>query len=166
MFTKNADVTYPFIIGMLLAQFFMFAFGIIISRYTHIVSDVPNYMMFGAVMILCVFGSYCVQNSFEDVKIMFALGIMMIIFKKFGIPSAPIVLGIILGPLAEENFLKGSLIANTDVGVWNYFFTGTINLTLIGLSALSLGYAVFSEIKHARRMKMRSNAANKETGNV
>ena len=116
LFTKNADITYPFIIGMFLAQFFMFGFGILASRYTHVVSNVPNYMMFGTVMILCVFGSYCVQNSFDDVLIMFSLGALMLLFKKLGIPSAPIVLGIILGPLAEENFLRGRLIANTDVG--------------------------------------------------
>lgn len=158
LFTKNADITYPFIIGMFLAQFFMFAFGIIISRYTHIVSDVPNYMMCGAVMVLCVFGSYCVQNSYEDVQIMFALGIMMILFKKLGIPGAPIVLGIILGPLAEENFLKGLLIANTDVGAWNYFFTGFINQALIGLSVLSLAYAIYSEIKYARRAKAKGQS--------
>ena len=82
----------------------MFGFGILASRYTHVVSNVPNYMMFGTVMILCVFGSYCVQNSFDDVLIMFSLGALMLLFKKLGIPSAPIVLGIILGPLAEENF--------------------------------------------------------------
>ena len=119
LFTKNADITYPFIIGMFLAQFFMFGFGILASRYTHVVSNVPNYMMFGTVMILCVFGSYCVQNSFDDVLIMFSLGALMLLFKKLGIPSAPIVLGIILGPLAEENFLRGRLIANTDGCLWH-----------------------------------------------
>ena len=91
LFTKNADITYPFIIGMFLAQFFMFGFGILASRYTHVVSNVPNYMMFGTVMILCVFGSYCVQNSFDDVLIMFSLGALMLLFKKLGIPSAPII---------------------------------------------------------------------------
>lgn len=164
LFTKNADITYPFIIGMFLAQFFMFGFGIVVSRYTHIVSDVPNYMMFGAVMILCVFGSYCVQNSFEDVLIMFGLGVMMLVFKKLGFPSAPIVLGIILGPLAEENFLRGQLIANTDVGMWRYFFTGTINQVLIGLCLLSLCYAVYSEVRFARRAKARLAAEQQAAG--
>lgn len=162
LFTKNADITYPFIIGMFIAQFFMFGFGILASRYTHVVSNVPNYMMFGIVMILCVFGSYCVQNSFTDVLIMFGLGALMLLFKKLGIPSAPIVLGIILGPLAEENFLRGRLIANTDVGMWQYFFSGTLNQALISLCLLSLIYAVYSEIRFARRAKARLAARQKE----
>lgn len=166
LFTKNADITYPFIIGMFLAQFFMFGFGILASRYTHVVSNVPNYMMFGTVMILCVFGSYCVQNSFDDVLIMFSLGALMLLFKKLGIPSAPIVLGIILGPLAEENFLRGRLIANTDVGLWQYFFSGTLNQVLIGLCVLSLAYAIFSEIRFARRAKARLASQQKEAANA
>lgn len=162
LFTKNADITYPFIIGMFLAQFFMFGFGILASRYTHMVSDIPNYMMFGAVMILCVFGSYCVQNSMEDVYIMFGLGVLMLLFKKLDIPSAPIVLGIILGPLAEENFLRGRMIANTDVGMWQYFFTGGINQALIGLCLLSLVYSIYTEIRFARRAKARLAQAAEE----
>ena len=140
----------------------MFGFGILASRYTHVVSNVPNYMMFGIVMILCVFGSYCVQNSFADVLIMFCLGALMLLFKKLGIPSAPIVLGIILGPLAEENFLRGRLIANTDVGMWQYFFSGSLNQTLIGLCLLSLVYAVYGEIRFARRARARLAAQQKE----
>ena len=166
LFTKNADITYPFIIGMFLAQFFMFGFGILASRYTHVVSNVPNFMMFGTVMILCVFGSYCVQNSFDDVLIMFSLGALMLLFKKLGIPSAPIVLGIILGPLAEENFLRGRLIANTDVGLWQYFFSGTLNQILIGLCVLSLAYAIFSEIRFARRAKARLASQQKEAAHA
>ena len=60
----------------------------------------------------------------------------MFVLAKFGFPSAPIVLGIILGPIAEENFLRGKMIADTDVGVFSYFFTGGLNLALIALCLL------------------------------
>ena len=77
-----------------------------------------------------------------------------------------IVLGIILGPLAEENFLRGRLIANTDVGLWQYFFSGTLNQVLIGLCVLSLAYAIFSEIRFARRAKARLASQQKEAANA
>ncbi len=44
-------------------------------------------MMFAAVMILCVFGSYCVQNSYEDVFLMFILGVLMFVLAKFVVPE-------------------------------------------------------------------------------
>ena len=146
--------------GLLLAQFFMCFFGLLASRYSHLVANAPNYMMFAAVMILCVFGSYCVQNSYEDVILMFILGVLMFVLAKFGFPSAPIVLGIILGPIAEENFLRGKMIADTDVGVFSYFFTGGLNLALIALCLLSLIWGIYSEVKYMRNHSRKAAAAN------
>ena len=104
--------------------------------------------MFAAVMILCVFGSYCVQNSYEDVILMFILGVLMFVLAKFGFPSAPIVLGIILGPIAEENFLRGKMIADTDVGVFS------------ALCLLSLIWGIYSEVKYMRNHSRKAAAAN------
>ncbi len=152
LFTEKADVTYTFISGLLLA-----------SRYSHLVANAPNYIMFGAVMILCVFGSYCVQNSYEDVILMFILGVLMFALGKLGFPSAPIVLGIILGPIAEENFLRGKMIAETDVGVFAYFFTGGLNIALILLCLLSLVWGIYSEVRFTRLQSQKNaGAAGKE----
>lgn len=162
LFTEKAEITYTFIAGLFLAQFTMLIFGLLASRYSHLVANAPNYMMFAAVMILCVFGSYCVQNSYEDVLVMFMLGVLMFVMGKFGFPSAPIVLGLILGPIAEENFLRGEMIAQTSNGVFNYFFTGTLNIVLIGLCILSLAWGLYSEVKFARKMKAQAAAQTGE----
>ena len=114
------------------------------------VMSVPNLYMIAAVTVLAVFGTYSVQNSFDDVIVMFALGALMYIGAKLGFSAAPVVLGIILGPIAEDNFLKGKLIADTDVGVFAYFFTGTMNITIILLCAASIAYSIYGEIKAAR----------------
>lgn len=163
LFTTNADVTYTFISGMVLAQFFMFFFGVLASRYSYFISNAPNYVMFAAVTILSVFGSYCVQNSYEDVLIMYGLGVLMFAFAKLGFPSAPIVLGLILGPIAEENFIRGKMIAETDGTVFAYFCTGTVNMVLIALCLGSLFWGIYSEIKFMRKSKARA-AAKEQTG--
>ncbi|MDP3430661.1 MAG: tripartite tricarboxylate transporter permease, partial [Desulfomicrobium sp.] len=77
LFTKHADVAYTFIASMIVAQIAMVVFGIMISRYSHIVMNIPNIFMVAAVTVLCVYGSYSVQNSMDDVIIMFSLGLIM-----------------------------------------------------------------------------------------
>lgn len=151
LFTVNADVTYTFISGMVLAQFCMFFFGILASRYSYLVSNAPNHIMLGAVTILSVFGAYCVQNSYEDVLIMYALGVLMFAMGKLGFPSAPVVLGLILGPIAEENFLRGKMIAETDMGIVAYFCTGPVNMALIALCVVSLVWGIYGELRYLRR---------------
>lgn len=76
---------------------------------------------------------------------------VMFVLNKLGFPSAPLVLGIILGPIAEENFLRGKMIAETDVGLFSYFCTGELNLMLIALSVFSFAWGIVGEIKYARK---------------
>lgn len=153
LFINNAPITYTFIGSLVLAQIAMCIFGCLLSRYSYMVMSVPNLFMIAAVTILSVYGTYSVQNSFDDVIVMFSLGTLMYLGRKFGFSPAPVVLGIILGPIAENNYLKGRLIAETDVGVWNYFFTGGMNLIIIGLVAASIAFSVYGEIKAYRKAK-------------
>ncbi|MFO8088976.1 MAG: tripartite tricarboxylate transporter permease [Desulfatiglandaceae bacterium] len=151
LFITNADVTYTFIASLVLAQITMCIFGIMLSRYSYMVMSVSNLYMLAAVTVLAVYGTYSVQNSFDDVIVMFSLGTLMYIGSKFGFSAAPVVLGIILGPIAENNFLKGKMIADTDVGVWTYFFTGYINIIIILLCVGSIAYSIYGEMKLYRR---------------
>ncbi len=114
---------------------------------------VHNLYMIAAVTVLAVFGTYSVQNSFDDVIVMFTLGTLMYAGSKFGFSAAPVVLGIILGPIAEDNFLKGKLIAETDVGVFSYFFSGSMNITIISLCVASIAYAIYGEIRVFKKIQ-------------
>lgn len=153
LFINNADVTYTFISAMILAQIAMCIFGIAMSRFSYLVMSVSNLMMLAAVTVLAVYGTYSVQNSFSDVIVMFGLGLAMYVGSKFGFSAAPVVLGIILGPIAEDNFLKGKMIADTEVGVFSYFFTGTINIIVILLCVFSIGWSIYGEIKMMKKSK-------------
>ena len=59
--------------------------------------------MAAAVSVLAVFGTYSIQNSYSDVLVMMVLGVGMYFASKLGFSAAPIVLGIILGPIAVHN---------------------------------------------------------------
>lgn len=159
LFLNNADVTYTFIASLVLGQLAMCFFGITLSRYSYMVMNVPNLHMIAAVTILAVFGTYSVQNSFDDVIVMFALGTLMYVGRKFGFSPAPVVLGIILGPIAEDNYLKGKMIADTDVGALTYFFTGKINIIVILLCAASIAYSIYGEVKAYKKAKAKEKTA-------
>jgi len=153
LFTKHIEVTLNFMAGILAAQFFMCAGGLFIARYAQHIVKVPALIMIGAISVLAVVGSYGVQNSMDDVVIMLGLGLLTYGAMKLGFPVAPAVLGIILGPIAEENFLRGKLIGDTDAGAFNYFFTGEVNQVLIAFSVFSIAWGVWVEYRNYKRMK-------------
>ena len=125
----------------------MCIFGLYIAGLAARVAQVPQPVMAAVVLGLAVFGSYSVQSSMGDVYVMGALGIMMFFLERFGFSAAPLVLGLILGPIAEANFIQGSMIANATDGLAPYFFTGTLNLFLIAVVVASIGYSIYMELR-------------------
>lgn len=154
LFTLHAEVTWTFIGSLLIGQVVMAIAGLSISRYSRFVTRIPNHFMAAAVTVLAVFGTYSVQNNFSDVLVMMVLGTGMYFATKFGFSASPVVLGIILGPIAETNYMQGKLIAQSGEGVASYFLTGTTNLVLIGLCVASIVYSLISEIRAIRRRRM------------
>ena len=108
-------------------------------------------IMAAAVMVLALFGSYSVQQSMGDVYIMLGLGVGMFFLEKFGFSAAPLVLGLILGPIAESNFTTGSLIAQAQDGPLLYFMTGPLNIFLIILVIASVAYSFWSNMVHGKK---------------
>jgi len=153
LFTVHAAVTWTFIGSLLLAQIFMLVIGLGLSRSSsNWVMRVPSQYMAAAVTILAVFGTYSIQNSYSDVVLMLVLGSLMYLLNKYGFSAAPIVLGIILGPIAEDNFSMGKMIADVSDGPLVYFMTGSINLVLIFVCLVSIGYSIWVEVKQRRKV--------------
>lgn len=81
-----------------------------------------------------------------DVYIMLTLGVAMVFLEKFGFSAAPLVVRLILGPIAEANFIQGSQIAAAQDGPWVYFFSGTLNIFLIALVVASVLYSFWGNV--------------------
>lgn len=150
LFDNHPQVAWTFINSMLIGQVLMCIFGLYVAGLAARVATVPQYVMAAIVLGLAVFGSYSVQSSMGDVYVMLSLGVMMYFLERFGFSAAPLVLGLILGPIAEANFIQGSMIANATSGLGPYFLTGTLNLFLIAIVIASIIYSVWMELRSRR----------------
>jgi putative tricarboxylic transport membrane protein len=153
LFTQHGEVVWTFLGALLCAQILLMVFGLYISSLSRFVIRIPQQYMAGAVAVLAIFGTYSVQHSYSDVLVMLVLGTGMYFAMRYGFSPGPVVLGIILGPIAEENLLQGLIIAPALDGPFAYFFTGSINLLLISLCVVSVGYSVYSEMRTRIRLR-------------
>lgn len=99
---------------------------------------IPKRILHPCILMLCVVGTYGVQSSTFDVKMMFLFGIMGYIFVKLGIPRAPVVLALVLGTTLEENLRRTMTLARGDL--WAFFWkrTGETPIALIVLIITAL----------------------------
>ncbi len=147
LFLLQGDIVHTFIGSLLLAQFVMLVFGLFLSRHSNWVMKIPPLYMAAAIIVLAVFGTFSINNSFNDVIVMFSIGLVMYIGVKFGFTPAPVVMGLILGSIAENSFLKGKLLASAGDGMFSYFCTGWINIIIIILCVLSICFGFYTTIK-------------------
>ncbi|CUH50047.1 tripartite tricarboxylate transporter permease [Ruegeria atlantica] len=147
LFDNHPDVAWTFINSMLIGQVLMCIFGLYVAGLAARVAQVPQSVMAAIVLALSVFGAYSVQGSMGDVYVMACLGIGMFFLERLGFSAAPLVLGLILGPIAEANFIQGGMIADATVGKASYFMTGGLNLFLIAVVLASIAYSVWMELR-------------------
>ncbi len=161
LFDNHPEVAWTFINSMLIGQLLMVAFGIYTAVWAARIARAPVPILAAAVLVLSVFGAYSVQQSMGDVLVMFSLGLMMYGLVRFGFSAAPLVLGLILGPIAEANFIQGSMIANATDGQMAYFFGGPLNLVLIALVIASVLYSFVSSRVEARKPSSGTSKASR-----
>ena len=153
IFEKHPQVVWTFINSMLLGQILMVVIGIYTAAWAARIAKAPIPILAAGVLVLALFGSYSVSQSMGDVQIMLVLGVGMYILEKFGFSAAPLVLGLILGPIAGDYFINGSMIAAAQNGPWVYFFTGPLNLLLIALVVASIGYSFWTNMLRSSFVK-------------
>jgi putative tricarboxylic transport membrane protein len=78
---------------------------------------IANFLMYGMAIALCVIGAFAVNLNYFDVYVMLGSGLIGYLLHRFGFPLAPLVLAVILGPLADEN-LRRALLVFEDKSIW------------------------------------------------
>ena len=123
MFNENIELIYAIFMGIMLSSIYLFGIGKICIKFISKISDIPHRILFPVVLILCIFGSYAVNNSTFDIAVMFLMGILGFAMLKLNIPTAPFLIGFILGPMLEDSFRQSLLISR---GSYAIFFSTPI----------------------------------------
>lgn len=160
LFTDYPEVSWTFINSMLFGQILMVVLGLALSRAAARAALLPEHYLAAGVMLLAVFGTYSVRHSYSDVLVMTTLGFGMHLLGKYGFSPGPVVLGIVLGPVAESNFARGRLIGGAGDGEVAYFFSGPLNWILFGLIVASVASSALLEMRARRRAAATATAAS------
>src|SRR6056300_1202135 len=76
MFNENIELIYAIFMGIMLSSIYLFGIGKACIKFISKISDIPHRILFPIVLILCIFGSYAVNNSTFDIAVMFLMGIL------------------------------------------------------------------------------------------
>jgi putative tricarboxylic transport membrane protein len=119
---------YQTVSWLLVATLFMRFMALMLARPMQKILQIKNAILMPIVTVLCAIGAFSLDIRYIDIVLVFLSGILGILFRKGKYPPAPLVLGIILGPLVDTNFRRALKASNGDFSI---FFTRPVSLVLL-----------------------------------
>ena len=133
IFEKSPEIVYGVYFSFILANLLMIPFGYLAIKASSQMLRVPKKILMPAILMFCMVGSYAINNSLFDVGTMLLMGVVGFFLEANGFPVAPVVLGLVLGPILEKNFMMSMI--KTD---WDFlpFFYRPVSAILCSLTII------------------------------
>jgi putative tricarboxylic transport membrane protein len=148
LFQKNPEMLYAIFASFTLANVFMILVSVVIARLFGVIMRADPAIICAFIIVFSLVGAFAVRNNANDVYICIMFGIMGFFMRRFGMPTAPLVLGVILGPLAEGYFMTSMANYDNDLTI---FFTRPKSGVLMALAFMFILWALAPELKHLFR---------------
>ena len=135
LFTLSADLVEGVFAVYLLANVFLLILGFALAPLFASVLKLQNLYLIPLILVLSIVGTFAVQSSQFDLWVMLAFGALGFGMNRFGYPAAPLVIGLVLGPLLESNLRRALLLSGGELDI---FVQRPISATILAVNALVL----------------------------
>ncbi len=132
---SNSGMIYTIFASLFLGLVLMCVIGYFAIRPLVKILDFPEAVVSAYVLILCFIGALSIRNNVTDLWLIIGFGVLGYGFERMKFPVAPLVLGVILGPIAEESFMNTMISFSND---WTVFFTRPISGTIVAFTVIVL----------------------------
>ncbi|MFL5181168.1 MAG: tripartite tricarboxylate transporter permease, partial [Microvirga sp.] len=136
-FMQNAPSIYAIFIVFILANLLMLPLGIAAIKCAKQMLRVPREVLMPVILLFCIVGAFAINNTAFDVGVMLIAGLVAWMLEENGFPITPLILGVVLGAMLEENFISSMIKAD---GRFLAFFERPIacGLGLVTIAVISL----------------------------
>jgi len=135
LFTQQAELVWTLIASLFIANVLLVILNLpLIGLWVRILK-IPAPQLYAGILIFATIGTYGISNSIVDLVILYGLGIVAAVMRRFDFPTAPVVIGMILGPMAEQAMRQALTISQGD---YSTFVTRPASAVILLLAVAAL----------------------------
>jgi putative tricarboxylic transport membrane protein len=146
LFTSHPELVWGLIASLYVGNLMLLVLNLPLAPVWARLLEIPQHLLYGGIVVFATVGTYSLSSSVFDVGVMYLMGGIGFLMRRFAIPVAPAIVGLILGPMAEQQFRRALAISQGDLSV---FLMRPLSATLLGLTVAVL--VVPEIIKRLRR---------------
>jgi putative tricarboxylic transport membrane protein len=133
LFQIQPDLVWGLIASMYVGNVILLVLNLPLIGIWVKVLTIPRPLLYGGILLFATLGAYSLHQSWVDLATLYVFGLLGFAMRRFDIPVAPAVIGLILGPLAETQFRRALSISQGDASV---FLTQPISASFLAVTAL------------------------------
>jgi len=145
--SSNPDLVYSIFVSVFVANIMMFILMILGIRVFISVLKIPKRFLLPIITVLCIVGSFALNNRMFDVWVLFIFGFVGFVLEKYKFPLTPLILGFILGPIIETNLRQGLM---SSRGSFLPIITRPISLIFIAFAIFSIILPIIAKKKNKK----------------
>ncbi|RWQ82577.1 MAG: tripartite tricarboxylate transporter permease [Mesorhizobium sp.] len=135
LFMTQANLVWGLIASLFIANVILVILNLpLIGLWVRLLK-IPAPQLYAGILVFATVGTYGISQSPTDLVILYLLGGAGFLMRRFDFPTAPVIIGMILWPLAEAQFRRAMTISNGD---WSVFYKHPLSLTLLTLAFIGL----------------------------
>jgi putative tricarboxylic transport membrane protein len=145
LFSSNGGLVWTLIASLYIGNVILLVLNLpLVSLWVKLLK-IPPPWLYAGIIVVSVIGVYGAGNSVFNVGLLFVFGLLGYLMRRFDFPAAPVLVGLILAPMAEQSLRQALIISQ---GEWSAFVTRPISASLLFIALLLLiGKPVFKRIK-------------------
>ena len=147
LFTQDTTLVWGLIASLYVSNTLLLVLNLPLIRIWVQLLRVPTPLLFAAVLAFATVGVYTLNNNLFDVGVVYAIGVLACFMRRYGLPLAPTVLAVVLGPLLEQEFRRAMAIAGGDPTI---FVTRPLSAALLVLAVLAASAPILARRREAR----------------
>jgi putative tricarboxylic transport membrane protein len=149
LFTKQPLEVYTIFAGMILANVLMIALGFVAALCFATLMKVPAPILNTFIVVFCFIGAFALRNDMADVWLTMLFGVLGFFMRRYALPVPPLVMGVILGPMAEQYFMTSMVSNQNDLTV---FVTRPISAALLVISVVIVAWPLLRRTRRGGGM--------------
>jgi putative tricarboxylic transport membrane protein len=133
LFDRSPELVWGLIASLYIGNIMLLVLNLpLVGMWVKLLS-IPRPWLYSGILVFAGLGTWAQSQSVTGLVVLYALGIMGYVMRRFGIPVGPCVVGAILGPLAEKQFRTAMQINQND---WTVFFTRPLSLSIFVITVI------------------------------
>jgi putative tricarboxylic transport membrane protein len=148
LFTNAPQLVWGLIASLYVGNLMLLVLNLPLAGLWVRLLAIPRPLLYGGILVFAGLGTYTLNNSTLDLVILYMVGAVGFVMRRFGFPVAPAIIGLILGPLAEQQLRRALAISQGDMTV---FVTHPLSAALLALAAAAIVGPILWRWRQSRR---------------